>query len=134
MAGLNLEPTFLNEDETDKVSRIERICDHAMHLIDRGRYSNVWDSARTLTESQANLRSVTARAAAAFRCAAKERTLRRRRGADCLSKHGARDPGRHEIEKSCTWKISPVAAGNHLAGKENIVYTFWWLHYSKKRN
>ena len=35
-AGLNLEPTFLNEDETDKVSRIERICDHAMHLIDRG--------------------------------------------------------------------------------------------------
>ena len=36
MAGLNLEPTYLNEDETDKVSRIERICDHAMHLIDRG--------------------------------------------------------------------------------------------------
>ena len=36
VAGLNLEPTFLNEDETDKVSRIERICDHAMHLIDRG--------------------------------------------------------------------------------------------------
>ena len=35
VAGLNLEPTFLNEDETDKVSRIERICDHAMHLIDR---------------------------------------------------------------------------------------------------
>jgi len=36
VAGLNLEPTFLNEDEMDKVSRIERICDHAMHLIDRG--------------------------------------------------------------------------------------------------
>ena len=34
----------------------------------------------------------------------------------------ARDSGRHEIEKSCTWKISLVAAGNHLAGKENIVY------------
>ena len=44
------------------------------------------------------------------------------------------DSGRHEIEKSCTWKISLVAAGNHLAWKENIVYTFWWLHYSKKRN
>ena len=36
VAGLNLEPTFLNVDETDRVSRIERICDHAMHLIDRG--------------------------------------------------------------------------------------------------
>ena len=36
VAGLNLEPTFLNAGETDKVSRIERICDHAMHLIDRG--------------------------------------------------------------------------------------------------
>lgn len=36
VAGLNLEPIFLNEDEMDKVSRIERICDHAMHLIDRG--------------------------------------------------------------------------------------------------
>ena len=34
--AMNLEPIFLNEDEMDKVSRIERICDHAMHLIDRG--------------------------------------------------------------------------------------------------
>lgn len=36
VAGLNFEPTFLNWDTTDKVSRIERMCDHVEHLIDKG--------------------------------------------------------------------------------------------------
>ena len=31
-----LEHTFLIVVLTDNLSRIERICDHAMHLIDRG--------------------------------------------------------------------------------------------------
>lgn len=36
VAGLNFEPTFLNEDRSDKQSRIERMCDHVLHMIDKG--------------------------------------------------------------------------------------------------
>ncbi len=36
VAGINFEPTFLNEDPRDHVSRISRICDHIFHLIDKG--------------------------------------------------------------------------------------------------
>lgn len=36
VAGLNFEPTFLNADETDSWSRVERMCDHVLHFIDRG--------------------------------------------------------------------------------------------------
>lgn len=36
VAGINFEPTFLNEDRSDKVSRIERMCDHICHFIDKG--------------------------------------------------------------------------------------------------
>lgn len=36
VAGLNFEPTFLNADRTDKVSRVSRMCDHVIHLIDKG--------------------------------------------------------------------------------------------------
>ncbi len=36
VAGLNFEPTFLNADTTDKVSRVERMCDHVLHLMDKG--------------------------------------------------------------------------------------------------
>lgn len=33
VAGVNLEPSFLNQDVTDRESRLERICDHVEHLI-----------------------------------------------------------------------------------------------------
>ena len=36
VAGLNFEPTFLNPDPTDKLSRVSRMCDHVIHLIDKG--------------------------------------------------------------------------------------------------
>ena len=36
VAGLNFEPTFLNEDRSDTLSRVERMCDHILHLIDKG--------------------------------------------------------------------------------------------------
>lgn len=36
VAGLNLEPTFLNPDQNDKLSRVSRMCDHIIHLIDKG--------------------------------------------------------------------------------------------------
>lgn len=36
VAGLNFEPTFLNPDATDKLSRVSRMCDHVIHLIDKG--------------------------------------------------------------------------------------------------
>lgn len=36
VTGLNFEPTFLNADMTDKVSRVSRMCDHVIHLIDKG--------------------------------------------------------------------------------------------------
>lgn len=36
VAGLNFEPAFLNEDENDRRSRVSRMCDHMMHLIDKG--------------------------------------------------------------------------------------------------
>lgn len=36
VAGLNFEPTFLNEDRSDTLSRVERMCDHVLHLIDKG--------------------------------------------------------------------------------------------------
>lgn len=36
VAGINFEPTFLNEDTTDKVSRVERMCDHICHLLNKG--------------------------------------------------------------------------------------------------
>lgn len=36
VAGLNFEPTFLNADKTDRKSRVSRMCDHVMHLIDKG--------------------------------------------------------------------------------------------------
>lgn len=36
VAGINLEPSFLNWNTEDSVSRIERVCDHICHLIDRG--------------------------------------------------------------------------------------------------
>ena len=36
VAGLNFEPTFLNKDKTDSLSRVERMCDHVLHFIDKG--------------------------------------------------------------------------------------------------
>lgn len=36
VAGINFEPSFLNADITDKNSRVERMCDHICHLIDKG--------------------------------------------------------------------------------------------------
>lgn len=36
VAGVNFAPAFLNEDEADRLSRVERICDHICHLIDKG--------------------------------------------------------------------------------------------------
>lgn len=36
VAGINFEPTFLNADIKDTVSRVERMCDHVMHFIDKG--------------------------------------------------------------------------------------------------
>lgn len=36
VAGLNFEPTFLNADQSDRFSRVDRMCDHVMHLIDKG--------------------------------------------------------------------------------------------------
>lgn len=36
VAGLNFAPAFLNADRTDSLSRIERMCDHVMHFIDKG--------------------------------------------------------------------------------------------------
>ena len=36
VAGLNLEPSFLNADPRDRVSRVMRMCDHAEHLVDVG--------------------------------------------------------------------------------------------------
>lgn len=36
VAGINFEPSFLNQDVTDPISRVERMCDHICHLIDKG--------------------------------------------------------------------------------------------------
>ena len=36
VAGLNFEPSFLNADCADKLSRVTRMCDHVIHLIDKG--------------------------------------------------------------------------------------------------
>lgn len=36
VAGINFAPFFLNEDVTDEHSRVERMCDHVCHLIDKG--------------------------------------------------------------------------------------------------
>lgn len=36
VAGLNLEPSFLNADPADPWSRVERMCDHVEHLISVG--------------------------------------------------------------------------------------------------
>lgn len=36
VAGLNFAPFFLNRDISDPVSRIERMCDHVCHLIEKG--------------------------------------------------------------------------------------------------
>lgn len=33
VAGINFEPTFLNENQGDKVSRVSRMCDHIEHFI-----------------------------------------------------------------------------------------------------
>lgn len=36
VAGFNFAPAFLNADRTDSLSRIERMCDHILHFIDKG--------------------------------------------------------------------------------------------------
>lgn len=36
VAGINFAPYFLNTDERDAASRVERMCDHVCHLIDKG--------------------------------------------------------------------------------------------------
>lgn len=36
VAGINFEPTFLNENTEDKLSRIERMCDHIEHFVKVG--------------------------------------------------------------------------------------------------
>lgn len=36
VAGINFAPHFLNADTEDEVSRIARMCDHVLHLIDKG--------------------------------------------------------------------------------------------------
>ncbi len=36
VAGINFEPTFLNQDITDKKSRVIRMCDHVEHFIKIG--------------------------------------------------------------------------------------------------
>lgn len=41
VAGVNFEPSFLNQVETDPVSRVERICDHVEHFIQTGGVSCV---------------------------------------------------------------------------------------------
>ena len=33
VAGINFEPTFLNKNQEDKLSRVERMCDHVEHFI-----------------------------------------------------------------------------------------------------
>lgn len=118
----------------DKVSRIERICDHAMHLIDRGGIECVGLGTDFDGISGEFEISDCTKLPLLFDALRKRGLSEDAVEQIAYQNIGARDPGRHEIEKSCTWKISPVAVGNHLAGKENIVYTFWWLHYSKKRN
>lgn len=41
VAGLNFEPTFLNADVCDKKSRVSRMCDHVIHMIDKGGIESV---------------------------------------------------------------------------------------------
>lgn len=41
VAGLNFEPTFLNRDVSDRKSRVSRMCDHVIHLIDKGGIESV---------------------------------------------------------------------------------------------
>ncbi|MGN0142432.1 MAG: dipeptidase [Roseburia sp.] len=36
VAGMNLEPSFLNQSADDPVSRVERVCDHVEHMIQVG--------------------------------------------------------------------------------------------------
>lgn len=36
VAGINFEPTFLNADVTDHLSRVERMCDHVLYFMDKG--------------------------------------------------------------------------------------------------
>lgn len=36
VAGLNFAPQFLNVNPNDKLSRVSRMCDHVIHLIDKG--------------------------------------------------------------------------------------------------
>lgn len=36
VAGINFEPTFLNRNQEDAKSRVERMCDHVEHFIDVG--------------------------------------------------------------------------------------------------
>lgn len=36
VAGLNFAPQFLNANPNDKLSRVSRMCDHVIHLIDKG--------------------------------------------------------------------------------------------------
>lgn len=36
VAGINFAPAFLNADVKDSVSRVERMCDHVCHFIDKG--------------------------------------------------------------------------------------------------
>lgn len=36
VAGINFAPAFLNADVKDPVSRVERMCDHVCHFIDKG--------------------------------------------------------------------------------------------------
>lgn len=36
VAGINFEPSFLNKDVTDEVSRISCMCDHVEHFINVG--------------------------------------------------------------------------------------------------
>lgn len=36
VAGINFAPFFLNADVTDEHSRVERMCDHVLHFIDKG--------------------------------------------------------------------------------------------------
>ena len=36
VCGLNFYPPFLNTDPVDKVSRIERMCEHVKHLVNVG--------------------------------------------------------------------------------------------------
>lgn len=36
VAGINFEPSFLNADTGDKLSRVERMCDHICHFMNEG--------------------------------------------------------------------------------------------------